>query len=84
MDRLLRNQKDVGNAIKPYYGGAAGNELTALFTEQIQDAVPVVVAARDGDANALGTTVTAWCCGFVPRARWSGDIENQRAHALKP
>jgi hypothetical protein len=60
MDRLLQNQKDIGNAIRPYYGKAAGNELTALLTEHIQDAVPVLVAARDGDANALGTAVTAW------------------------
>ena len=26
--RLLRNQVDIGNAIKPYYGKAAGNELS--------------------------------------------------------
>ena len=27
--RLLRNQSDIGNAIKPYYGAKAGNELSA-------------------------------------------------------
>ena len=48
-DRLLRNQVHIGNAIKPYYGKAAGNQLTALLKEHIVGAVALMAAAKAGD-----------------------------------
>jgi hypothetical protein len=58
--RLLRNQADIGNAIKPYYGTAAGNALTKLLRTHILEAVPVLQAAKTGDKPALTKALAAW------------------------
>src|SRR5215213_7355728 len=47
--RLLRNQTDLGDAIKPFYGEEAGNQLTTLLKEHIQGAVDLLAAAKAGD-----------------------------------
>jgi hypothetical protein len=58
--RLLRNQADIGNAIKPYYGRAAGNKLTSLLRTHILEAVPVLQAAKAGDKASLSKALAAW------------------------
>ena len=58
--RLLANQVDIGNAIKPYYGRAAGNRLTALLKDHILGAVALLQAAKSGDQTAIGTASAAW------------------------
>lgn len=60
LTRLLQNQQDIGNAIKPYYGNEAGDMLAALLTEHIELAVPVLTAAQNGDNDALGTALEDW------------------------
>src|SRR5688500_8120003 len=42
VDRLMRNQDDIGNALKPIYGDAAGDRLTALLKEHISIAADLL------------------------------------------
>lgn len=60
LNRLLQNQKDIGNAIVPFYGQAAGDKLGQLLTEHIQLAVPVLQSAKDGNKAALDKAVKDW------------------------
>jgi hypothetical protein len=58
--RLLQNQVDIGDAFKPFYGDAAGNQLTALLREHILIAVELLQAAKAGDADALEAARVRW------------------------
>jgi hypothetical protein len=58
--RLLQNQVDIGDAIEPYYGATAGNQLTALLTNHILIAANLLTALDDGDSAAFSAANTAW------------------------
>jgi hypothetical protein len=58
--RLLRNQTDIGNAVKPFYGNAAGAELTKLLREHILIAADLVAAAKAGDDQAVAAAQKRW------------------------
>jgi hypothetical protein len=59
-NRLLQNQQDIGDAIKPYYGEEAGDQLTALLREHILIAADVLNAAKAGDAAGVEASSAEW------------------------
>ena len=58
--RLLKNQADIGNAVKPFYGKAAGNRLTMELRRHILIAADVVAAAKAGDQAKLADAQARW------------------------
>lgn len=58
--RLLQNQVDIGDAVKPFYGDVAGDQLTALLEEHILIAADLLTAAKAGDDAAFEKANEAW------------------------
>ena len=59
-ERLLRNQDDIGDAIRPFYGEAAGAQLSTLLREHIVGAAALLSAAKAGDSAAVDEAAAAW------------------------
>nr|WP_208403640.1 glycosyltransferase [Paenibacillus sp. BK720] len=60
LDRLLRNQQDIGNVIKPYYGEAAGNKLADILREHIMIAAKIVAAAKANKQDEVKKLEADW------------------------
>jgi hypothetical protein len=59
-ERLLRNQDDIGNAIKPIYGDEAGKKLAVLLRDHILIAADIVKAAKSGDNDGVTVGQKKW------------------------
>ena len=58
--RLMQNQVDIGNAVKPYYGDEGGNKLTELLKMHIAISADVVKSAKAGNKTALDSAGKKW------------------------
>lgn len=59
-ERLLQNQVDIGNGIKPFFGEAAGARLTALLKDHILGAANLIAAAQAGDQAKIDAASARW------------------------
>jgi len=60
VNRLLQNQDDIGNAVKPFYGEAGGKELTRLLREHITIAADLLKAAKSSNNSAFDAANKKW------------------------
>jgi hypothetical protein len=60
VDRLMKNQEDIGNSLIPYYGKGAADILTNLLKEHISIAAEVVKAAIDNSKEKLKNADLRW------------------------
>ena len=84
VNRLLSNQDDIGNAVKPFYGDAGGKELTRLLKEHITTAADLLKAAKAGNNSAFDTANKKWFAnadeisGFLSKANPNWKLDDMK------
>ncbi len=58
--RLLQNQTDIGNAIKSFYGDAAGDKLAVLLKDHILTAAELIAAAKANESAKMEDAKKRW------------------------
>src|ERR1700746_1157225 len=82
--RLLKNQDDIGNAIKPYYGDAAGDKLAKLLHDHITTAADLLKAAKTDNDKAFKETNDKWMANadeissFLSKANPNWKLEDMK------
>ena len=82
VNRLLQNQDDIGNAVKPFYGEAGGKELTRLLREHITVAADLLTAAKASNNSAFEAANKKWfvnadeISGFLNKANPNWKLED--------
>ena len=84
VNRLLQNQDDIGNAVKPFYGEAGGKELTRLLREHITVAADLLTAAKASNNSAFEAANKKWfvnadeISGFLNKANPNWKLEDMK------
>ena len=84
VNRLLNNQDDIGNAVKPFYGDAGGKELTRLLKEHITTAADLLKAAKAGNNSAFDAANKKWFAnadeisGFLSKANPNWKLDDMK------
>ncbi|MCA9620154.1 MAG: hypothetical protein KC731_14105 [Myxococcales bacterium] len=58
--RLLQNDADIGDAVRPFYGDEAADALRSLLDAGLEDAAAAVAAAKAGDMQGFEDAKQRW------------------------